>query len=311
MGRPLNKKYFGNTNTPAIGGEGVASVTVGGTNNAYTALATATIGAPDLPGGIQAVLGAIAMKVASVAINNPGAKYTVGDIVTLGGGGVVNDTTAGTFTSQVRVRIDSVDAPETGVVTGVSIVNGTAGSYTVLPAKVAGGSNSTNLSAESVTVADPTANNLRLDVTYSILSVAVTTAGSGYSTAPVITEAGNADLTAVLSAVKQNAIAMTAFLTGGSAVAVDIIRQVSTRRYKVTDGTRTGIVQLQDSLANAAGEASIVAVDSAGGTYYITKLTAHKATLVRGTGTEFATGAAVKWTLGAAVLNNSVQIANA
>ena len=30
MGRPLNKKYFGNTNDSGLGGEGLASVTVTG-----------------------------------------------------------------------------------------------------------------------------------------------------------------------------------------------------------------------------------------------------------------------------------------
>ena len=96
-----------------------------------------------------------------------------------------------------------------------------------------------------------------------------------------------------------------------SAGGVDIIRQVSTTRYKVTDGTRTGIVALTTTEADAAGEGSILATDSAGGTYYVTKLTAHKATLVRGTGTQFATGEAVQWTFDAATVNTTVQIANA
>ena len=49
MGRPLNKKYFGNRNIGStattdngIGGEGVASVTIAGTNNNYIAVPTAT-----------------------------------------------------------------------------------------------------------------------------------------------------------------------------------------------------------------------------------------------------------------------------
>jgi hypothetical protein len=69
---------------------------------------------------------------------------------------------------------------------------------------------------------------------------------------------------------QENAIRMTAFLTGGSALPVDIIKQVSTNRYKVTDGTRTGIVALQTTEANAAGEGSILATDAADGTYYVT-----------------------------------------
>jgi hypothetical protein len=99
---------------------------------------------------------------------------------------------------------------------------------------------------------------------------------------------------------QENAIRMTAFLTGGSAGEVDIIKQVSTRRYKVTDGTRTGIVTLSNTLADAAGEGSIIATDADAGTYFVTKLTAHKATLKRGTGTVYTDGAAVPWTFGTA-----------
>jgi hypothetical protein len=117
---------------------------------------------------------------------------------------------------------------------------------------------------------------------------------------------------------QENAIQMTAFLTGGSAVAVDIIRQVSGRRYKVTDGTRTTNgstiphVQLQPTLADAAGECSIAATDSAGGEYFVTKLTGRKATLTRagGSGHLYATGEAAPWSF-AAPATIYVQIANA
>jgi hypothetical protein len=57
----------------------------------------------------------------------------------------------------------------------------------------------------------------------------------------------------------------------------------------------------------------LTATDSSGKTYYVKKLTAHKATLVRyGTaGHEFATDTAVQWTFDAPTLNTTVQIANA
>jgi hypothetical protein len=110
---------------------------------------------------------------------------------------------------------------------------------------------------------------------------------------------------------QENAIRMTAYLPDGSAGEVDIIRQVSTTRYKVTDGTRTGIVALTATEADAEGEGSILATDSDGGTYYVTKLTAHKATVTRGTGTQFATNEAVQWTFGDATEDVTVKIANA
>lgn len=94
-------------------------------------------------------------------------------------------------------------------------------------------------------------------------------------------------------------------LTTGS-----ITKQVSTRRYRVTttDGTATcTLVQTADLGAN---EMSITATDSAAGTYFVSKLTAHKATLTQGTGTQFTTGQAVEWTFGAASVNATVQIAS-
>jgi hypothetical protein len=105
---------------------------------------------------------------------------------------------------------------------------------------------------------------------------------------------------------------MTAFLTGGSASEVDIIRQVSTRRYKVTDGTRTGIVKLTSTLADAAGEGSIAVLDSAGGEYFATKITAHRVVLTRAGGSNhlYATGSSAPWKLVAPV-GNFVQISNA
>ncbi len=141
-------------------------------------------------------------------------------------------------------------------------------------------------------------------------TVTITEGGSGYTSVPTTTctlggGTGNPTLTATLSVDTgavgsatndENAISMTAFLTGGSAVAVDIIKQVSTRRYKVTDGTRTGIVALTSTLADAAGEGSIQATDASAGTYFVTKLTKNRATLTRGTGTVYDEGASVPWT---------------
>ncbi len=159
----------------------------------------------------------------------------------------------------------------------------------------------------------PTGVQATATITFSSATagtVTITEGGSGYTSVPTATctlggGTGNPTLTATLSvdtgAVgsatnEENAITMTAFLTGGSAVTVDIIKQVSTRRYKVTDGTRTGIVALTSTLADAAGEGSIQATDAAAGTYFVTKLTKNNATLTRGTGTVYVEGASVPWT---------------
>ena len=109
-----------------------------------------------------------------------------------------------------------------------------------------------------------------------------------------------------------NSISMTAFLTGGSALRADIVKQVSSRRYRVTDGTRTGVVTLTSTLADAAGEGSVAVVDSAGGEYFATKITARRVTLTRagGSGHLYTTGGSAPWKLVAPV-GAYVQIANA
>jgi hypothetical protein len=163
-------------------------------------------------------------------------------------------------------------------------------------------------------------------VAAGIITITVTETGSGYITAPTVTVTGGTlgtsytytavltvDTGAVGSATNdENAITMTARLTGGSAGLVDIIRQVSTRRYKVTDGTRTGIIELKSSVATAAGEGSIAATDSAGGQYFVTKLTGRKATVTRagGSGHLYATGEAAPWSFNAPA-TIYLQIANA
>ena len=158
--------------------------------------------------------------------------------------------------------------------------------------------------------------------------VTMTEKGSGYTSLPTVTIADSdagAETSGTATAVfevdsgavgsvtnEENAISMTAFLTGGSAVAVDIIRQVSARRYKVTDGTRTGVVKLTSTLADAAGEGSIAVLDSAGGEYFATKITGHRVTLTRAGGSNhlYATGSSAPWKLIAPV-GAVVQISNA
>jgi hypothetical protein len=159
------------------------------------------------------------------------------------------------------------------------------------------------------------------------VSVTITEKGSGYTSAPTVTIADSdagAETTGTATAVlttdtgsvgsatnQENAIAAYAFVTGGSNKIGDIIEQVGSRRYKVKTADGTMVCTLvTDGIADTAGEITITATDSAGGTYFVKKLTARKAVLVRNSGTAFATGASVKWTFGSAVEGVSVTIAN-
>jgi hypothetical protein len=242
MGRPLNKKFFGQTNIAATGegtgGEGVASVTIAAPIAAdLTGTITVTFSAPQIPGGETA-----------------------------------------TGTAVVDGNND---------LTGIEITNAGSG-YTSLP---------------TFTVADGN-------------ETATYTSGSGGVTVA---------LTSGASA-RQNSITITGWIpasgaagyisgTGGSSsVTGDILRQVGSNKYVIQTAQGIGRVKLvADTVAE--GEATIIATDSNGNTYYVTKLTAHKAKLTRlvDDGSDgdwlFATGDLAKWSFDAAT-SDIVQIAN-
>jgi hypothetical protein len=160
-----------------------------------------------------------------------------------------------------------------------------------------------------------------------VLTITMTNKGSGYVAAPTVTVTGGGtgwSYVAVLttdsgapgSATNQeNAIIVYAQTTsGGSRVIGDIIKQTNGRSYKVRTADGTAVCKLRTDGLSGFGTCDITAIDSAGGEYWVLKLTAHKAVLVVkgvGGGTQFATGQSVPWTLGNAVLNYSVKIQNA
>jgi hypothetical protein len=290
MGRPLNKKYFGNRNIGSststtdsgIGGTSVDRVTLG-TLGSYTVRPTITFSDPDLLAeGAETATGTVVSEVLSATVvgGNAGSGYLVTDVVSVG---------SATF---------SITVNGGGAITGLTPVN--RGSFTALAA-----------GAQAVT--GGTGTLATIVITYRAKSITITKQGSGYSHSVDATAsfAGSATLpgtptvnmlvdTGIVGTAgnQENAISMTAQLPGGSAGLVDIIKQVSGRRYKVTDGTRIGIVQLQDSAVSGDGQATIVATDASSATYYVTKLTAHKATLTQISGSyEFASGTAVAWTM--------------
>ncbi len=326
MARPLNKKYFGNrnigttgTSDNAIGGEGIASInwsnygswlsTAGG---ASAPLAGLALPAPTLPGGVQATW----------------TNYFGAAAVTTG---------AGSVGLVVGETYEYASIPGLLVTVATSGNNGTNATFTVTNA----GSTTTLLTdLQTVNLTKSAgmtgAATFAVDIQLKIVNTVINEKGSGYTGAETftVTTANGATGTAPAGTIvlttdsgsygnsgkdgsnmnagnQENAIRMTAYLTGGSAREVDIIKQVGAKRFRVTDGTRTGVVTLQDSLANAAGEGSIGAVDSDGGTYFITKIAARRATVTRGTGTQFATGQSVPWNMTAAAEGVSVKISNA
>lgn len=299
MGRPIQKKFFGTTNPPSTSGEGIASIAIGGTNAGKTAVTPIVIAAPQLPGGVQAVARAH-MELDTIVNFLAGTGYSVNDVLTL-----VEPGDAAVVRATLTVTKIVNDNP-TGAIETVSIT--TRGDYTALPT---GTDPAGDITRYSVT--GGTGTGADFNTTWKVKSVEVTTAGSGYSTAPVITTQGGTTFTATLTSVSPNSIAMTGRVVTGATVALDIIKQTGSVRYLVTDGTNTGVVGLVGAAVAAAGEATIMATDTLGSTYYVTKLTARRAHLTRAVdgsgGFEYATGAVSGWSLDAAAAG-VVSIAN-
>ena len=340
MGRPLHKKYFGNRNIGSssvttddgIGGFRIGSITIGGANNSsgYTAGATQiSIAAPSEPNGVTAT--------GSLVVGPAGALLTIAagtsgtNVTTFSGSG----TFAGVAGTTYTVTQKATNGSGSGATFTVTVASGTSyAANTTITATVKG---TTYTSGNTVTI-DGTllggvtsTNDLVITLGGSVAAagtitgITITEQGSGYTAVPAVTLSTGTQGTLTATAVaatdtgavgtatnQENAIIMTGYLTGGSATTVDIIRQVSTNRYKVTDGTRTGIVALKSSVATAAGEGSVRLVDTDGGTYFATKITSRKVVITRGTGVQdaFATGTAVKWNMTAATAD-SLLIDNA
>jgi hypothetical protein len=312
MGRPLNKKYFGNRNIgttattdSGIGGGQVASVTLNALG-AYTTRPTITFSAPAFPTGVTAT-GTITSEVESVtAVGGTQTGYTVGQLVTVDGTDAV-------------LRVATIGGTGGDDAVTFDFTGGSRGTFTTLT------------SGAQATTSNGAGAGLTVTLRFRAKAVVITEQGSGYTAAPTPTFTQSVTATSVNmttdsgsagSATNQeNAIVVTAFIpaaNGGTAAATgDIVKQTNDKRYKVKTSEGTGICQLKTSAAaNAAGEMSIKATDSEGKNYLVAKLTSRKVVLVPAAlggsaGTQFASGANAKWTFGSAVLNDTVTIENA
>jgi hypothetical protein len=337
MGRPLNKKYFGNRNIGSasttadngIGGQAIASISnpAGGVgsfsvNNTYKNFPQLNIGAPTIPGGVQATADVV-FEINTVTFSSGGqtnADYVAGlstTITGLGGGAIVNIT-------EVASKVTAVDVTTAGTNRG-EFRRGDA-------------FDGTGITTFQVLQAPNAGTDLQINITFRVKSITIVEQGSGYVTVPNLSWNGHTftgqtspSLNAVTFATDtgsagtvtndENAIICTAFIpaaNGGTAAVIgDIVKQSNDKRYKVKTAEGTGICRLKTTgAASAAGEMSIKATDSAGGNYLVAKLTARKVVLVPAAlggsaGTQFASGASAKWTFGSAVLNDTVTIENA
>lgn len=286
MGRPIKKSFFANLNVPPVGGEGVASVAVASSGTNYSSGARITFRTPNLVGGTTA---SGSLTVASGA----GGITAVG--ITTAGAGYTNTSTLFTVSTATGVSVAG-----TGTAAESIIYVNTANIFTGMSVLGTGVGSSAKVSVVGVgRVTVDVANASTVTGTLSFLDL-----GSG------------AALVGALTNSTANGIAVTAYITGGSsALAGDIVKQEASRRYLVQTAEGIGQARLTAAAGGSLteGQMNIIATDTLASTYYVTKLTAHRATLTRatngGSGYEYATGAVAGWSLNAAT-TGTVSIAN-
>jgi hypothetical protein len=121
MGRPLSKKFFGESNPDDVGGEGIASVTApAGTlaslvNGTYS-IPAASITAPQINGGTKPTLSVVVTGTTTytVTVVTAGSGYTTAPTITFAGtvaGGSGSATPVATLTSGASARTNVI-APQ-------------------------------------------------------------------------------------------------------------------------------------------------------------------------------------------------------
>ena len=239
MGRPLNKKWFGNENTGGIAGSGVASVTIDTAGSYTSSLPSVSFSAPNLAGagGVTAT-GTVHGEALSAVATAAGSGYNLADVltqttggtgtyatwnvtglkvvsITLNNGGTANDvgdefeyTIAG-FTSPLRVR---VTADTAGVATAVELVSGGVWTTGALP------TNTISMTMTQVVAGtDMNGQNLEVNIT-----------GWGVAT---VSAATRGDYTAISSGAKATSVTPT----GGTSATLTI-----TYRVKSVEITEAG-----------------------------------------------------------------------
>jgi hypothetical protein len=287
MGRPIKKKFFGSLTTPfqnqatggrtGVGAESVTStIAVASSGTRYSAGATLVVSAPNIAGGIrETATPTISLPgiggITAVTLGTAGTGYTATATITVTTASSVTKTTTGTISTSIVYPADT-----TGIEVGMKVV-GTG----------------INAGATYVTA---------IYSTGTVLSAANAGAVSG---SVVFLDAGSGFAARTsLSTSTQDTIQIISYLTTGSSgiSGGDIMKQEGSRRYLVQNAQGQGICKLSTATL-VAGTMHIIATDSAGDTYWVTKLTARKANVVprSNTGTSIYSNIRVApWTIGSA-----------
>ena len=300
MGRPINNIYIDASGSTA-GGEGVASLTVNGANS-YSAGTTISFGASPI-GGTTATA---TITFVAPADGAPGNGNVASYSITTAGSGYTS-APAVTFTKPANVVVDGFTQIAGKVFKFSSGV--TAGIYAGMVA---------NVFFTTTTLGNPT-RVVSVDVASG--NITMSTANTAAISSPIsFGDVGRlGDITAVLNpaVTTGNTIQANAWTTNsGMGLQADILRQKSTKKYRVVNSTDTENVILVANAAVvsaggplAAGQMTIQLTDSASGTYYAKKLFDRTVVVYPGTGTQFTEDQKVSWNMNAAVASTSLKIA--
>jgi hypothetical protein len=301
MGRPIQKKFFANTNVAldgeGVGGEGITAViTVSNSGTVYSQGTVVTIGAPQIAGGEQATISYSINSAGNITVTRTaaGSGYTSAPSLTVTTAtGVVSVTTGSSGATVIYPAIT------TGIYAGMKVIGtGISASATYVTSVVNGAVNLTWPNATAVSG-----------------PVITMDAGASFSASTALTAAARADGLAMYAYIPASGTAGFVSGSGGTQRLLgDVVRQTGCNKYIVATSEGVGRVKLvSDGAANAAGEADLTATDSTGKTYYVMKLNGRKAKLKQygSSGHEFADESWVKWNFDNAVEDVSVSIANA
>ena len=302
MGRPINKKYFGNRNVGGlttsddygVGGQGLASFTtpvqkgVVNITDTYKYFPTLTVATPTLPGATA--IATPVWEINTVTLGSAGTGYTInltGASVTSLSGSI---WTAASITPTLTINTNG-----TGNVSAIAVNATLRGEWTTI--------DGTGIATWAIEGAG--GGNAQVTVTFRLKRIDVSDQGSGYTTAPTgmtwarasSQTAGSQTAVGTVSAVlttnsgsvgsttyEESAIKAYAWVASQREI-VDIVKQSGSRRYTVkgADGT---VYRAKLTAADSAadGEMDLTATDVNSNTYYVTKLTERRAKLTRKVG---------------------------
>ena len=319
MGRPIPERFFNGTGgAGSPGGEGISSLTVEG-GNSYSAGTTISFSASPI-GGTTATA---TITFVAPADNAPGNGNVATASITEAGSGYTSVPTV-TFNKPANVVVDGFTQIAGKVFKFSSGV--TSGIYAGMVA---------NVFFTTTTLGNPT-RVVSVDVASG--NITMSTANTAAISSPIsFGDVGRlGDIAAVLvpAVTTANTIQGNAFITSGAGGRVcDILSQKGSRRYRVTNDQGTDTCRLVPTGINgnedvnnptvaavtaaggpvAAGQMTIQATDSAGGTYWVGKLEGQTALVFPGgtgtPGTEFTANTHVIWTMNTAVASTSVKLA--